>query len=375
LRVLVTGSAGFIGGYLVEELLGRGYEVVGLDNLSKYGPVGHSYDGDPRYRFVESDASDPKLLYDLLDGCDHFVAGASMVGGIAFYHTYCYDLLAANMRIATSSCDAAIRRHREGSLRKLTSLSSSMVYESASRWPSVEGDQGRVPPPRTAYGLGQLAIEYLTRSAHEQHGLPFTILRPFNCVGVGERRGLKDVEVRSGNLELALSHVVPDLVRKILAGQNPLHVMGSGQQVRCYISGGDLARGIATAVEHESALNEDFNLSSARPTSVAELARAIWEHIQQPDVPLRLVHDEPFKLDVARQVASTDKAKRLLGFEASTSLDEMLADVVAWIRSGYEAGIVQELNSKPRKPGTPEGTGTFVEKTPSTWRPAVETNS
>jgi nucleoside-diphosphate-sugar epimerase len=350
LRVLVTGSAGFIGGYLVEELLARGHEVVGLDNLSKYGPVAHSYDGEPRYRFVEGDASDPELLYELLEGCDHFVAGASMVGGIAFYHSYSYDLLAANMRIAASSCDAAIRRHREGPLQKLTCLSSSMVYESAFSWPSVEGDQLRIPPPRTAYGLGQLAIEYLTRSAHEQHELPFTILRPFNCVGVGERRGLQDVEVRSGNLKLALSHVVPDLVRKLLAGQDPLHVIGSGEQVRCYISGGDLARGIATAVEHESALNEDFNLSTARATSVSELATAIWEQIHQPLVPLRFVHDEPYKLDVARQVASTDKAKRLLGFEASTSLDEMLSEVVAWIRSGYATGVVDELAAISGRP-------------------------
>jgi nucleoside-diphosphate-sugar epimerase len=339
--VLVTGSAGFIGGYLVEELLARGHEVVGLDSLAKYGPVAHSYDGEPGFCFVEGDASDPHLLYELLDGCDHFVASASMVGGIAFYHTYCYDLLAANVRIAAASCDAAIRRHGEGSLRKLTCLSSSMVYESASSWPSAEGDQLQIPPPRTAYGFGQLAIEYLSRSAHEQHGLPFTILRPFNCIGVGERRALKDVEVRSGNLAVALSHVVPDLVGKTLAGQDPLHVMGSGAQVRCYTYGGDLARGIATAVEHEAALNEDFNLSTAKPTSVSELAQAIWEHVHGPDAPLRLAHDEPYRLDVARQVASTDKAKRLLGFEATTSLDEVLAEIVPWIRTCYEAGTIR----------------------------------
>ena len=81
--VLVTGSAGFIGGYLVEELLNRGHDVVGLDNYSKYGPVAHSYDDHPRYHFTEGDARDVGLVTELLADCDHFVAGAAMIGGIS----------------------------------------------------------------------------------------------------------------------------------------------------------------------------------------------------------------------------------------------------------------------------------------------------
>src|SRR5690606_1560180 len=98
-KVLVTGSAGFIGGYVVQELLDRGYEVVGLDNHSKYGPVARSYDDHPRYRFVVGDARDPELLSELLVGCDHLIAGAAMIGGISYFHTYAYDLLATNERI------------------------------------------------------------------------------------------------------------------------------------------------------------------------------------------------------------------------------------------------------------------------------------
>jgi UDP-glucose 4-epimerase len=132
-RVLVSGSAGFIGGYLVEELLGRGYEVTGVDNLSKYGPVAKSYDNHPSYRFVEGDARDEQLMKDILMGCEHFIAGAAMIGGISYFHTYAYDLLATNERIIATSCDAAIAAHRAGSLKKMTYLSSSMVYESTDR--------------------------------------------------------------------------------------------------------------------------------------------------------------------------------------------------------------------------------------------------
>ena len=139
--VLVTGSAGFIGGYVVKELLDRGHDVVGIDNYSKYGPVTRSYDDHPRYRFIEGDARDVDLMTSELMECDHFIAGAALIGGISYFHTYAYDLLATNERIMASSCDAAIVAHRDGRLQKVTYLSSSMVFESANSWPSFEGQQ------------------------------------------------------------------------------------------------------------------------------------------------------------------------------------------------------------------------------------------
>jgi UDP-glucose 4-epimerase len=252
-RVLVTGSAGFIGGYVVSELLARGHAVTGLDNFSKYGHVRKSYDDHPRYRLVEGDARDTGLLAGLLEDCDHFIAGAAMIGGIAYFHTYPYDLLATNERIIAASCDAGIKAHREGRLRKITYLSSSMVFESADRWPSEEGQQRRIPPPSSSYGFQKLAVEYFARAAWDQYQLPFTIVRPFNCVGIGEGRALGEADIPSGNVKLALSHVVPDLVLKVLKGQDPLHILGSGDQVRHYTYGGDLARGIVTAMEHPAA--------------------------------------------------------------------------------------------------------------------------
>jgi len=339
-KTLVTGAAGFIGGYVVEELLERGHEVVGLDNFSKYGPVHHSYDTHPRYRLVEGDARDAELMAELLADSDHFVAGAAMIGGITYFHTYAYDLLATNERIMVASCDAAIRAHRDGVLQKVTYLSSSMVFESATEWPSREGQQLEIPPPHSSYGFQKLAVEYFARAAREQYGLPFTILRPFNCVGIGERRALGDVEIESGNVTLAMSHVVPDLVQKVLKGQDPLHVLGSGDQVRCYTYGGDLARGIATAVEHPAALNEDFNLSTSEATTVTGLAELIWRKVKGPDLPLQLVHDPPFEHDVQRRIPSTEKAKQVLGFEATTSLDQMLDEVIPWIESAIAEGTI-----------------------------------
>ncbi|GID94849.1 NAD-dependent epimerase/dehydratase family protein [Amorphoplanes digitatis] len=337
-KVLVTGSAGFIGGYLVEELLGRGYDVVGLDDYSKYGPVVHGYDDHPRYRFVEGDARDAALVAELLADCDHFIAGAAMIGGISYFHAYAYDLLATNERIMASSCDAAIAAHRTGKLRKVTYLSSSMVYESTDHWPSKEGDEQHIAPPRSSYGFQKLAVEYYARAAWEQHKLPYTIVRPFNCVGVGEGRALGEVEVLSGNVKLAMSHVVPDLVQKVLKGQDPLHVLGTGEQVRHYTYGGDLARGIVEAMEQDAAYNEDFNLSTAESTTVLELAEVIWRKVKGPDVPFRYVSDDPYEYDVAMRVPDVTKAREVLGFTAETTLDTMLDEVIPWIERAVEQG-------------------------------------
>jgi UDP-glucose 4-epimerase len=339
-RVLVTGSAGFIGGYVVEELLARGHEVVGVDNESKYGHVERSFDGHPAYRLIRGDARDASLMTEALVGCEHLIAGAAMIGGISYFHTYAYDLLATNERILAATCDAAIRAHREGTLRKVTYLSSSMVYESATAWPSAEGQELEIPPPHSSYGFQKLAVEYFARAAFSQHELPYTIVRPFNCVGVGESRALGDIEILSGNVKLAMSHVVPDLVQKVVKGQDPLHILGDGTQIRHYTYAGDLAQGIVAAMESPAALNDDFNLSTRESTTVLDLAERIWHRVKGDDVPFRYVSDDPFEHDVQRRIPSVEKARRVLGFSATTTLDQMLDIVIPWIDQAIRAGAI-----------------------------------
>lgn len=339
-KVLISGSAGFIGGYVVEELLRREHTVVGVDNLSKYGEVAKSYDNNPAYTFVEGDCRDTDLMKDLLADCDHFIAGAAMIGGISYFHTYAYDLLATNERIIAASCDAAIAARDSGRLQKVTYLSSSMVFESTTAWPSFEGQERQVPPPLSSYGFQKLAVEYFARAAFDQYGLPYTIVRPFNCVGIGERRALGDVDVMSGNVKLAMSHVVPDLVQKVVKGQDPLHILGDGSQIRHYTYGGDLAEGIVTAMEHPAALNEDFNLSTATSTNVLELAELIWHKVRGAETPFRYISDQPFEHDVAKRVPATEKAKKVLGFDATTSLEAMLDEVIPWIERAVADGTI-----------------------------------
>ena len=343
MKVLVTGSAGFIAGYLVQELLSQGHAVVGVDNYSKYGPVEKSYQRHPGYTFVQGDAKNVGLMTELASDCDHFVAGAARIGGISYFHEYAYDLLAENERIVAASFDAGIAAARKGRLVKMTVLSSSMVFENATVFPTPESHLREAPPPTSTYGFQKLACEYFARGAFEQYGLPYTICRPFNCVGVGESRALGGKDVPSGNVRLAMSHVVPDLVQKALKGQDPLRILGSGDQIRCYTYGGDLARGIVAAIFHPAARNEDFNLSTDKATTVRELAELVWTkvHGNGPSArPFRMESDPPYPHDVARRVPETAKAREILGFEAATSLSETLDEVVPWIRQEIAEGRI-----------------------------------
>jgi UDP-glucose 4-epimerase len=169
--------------------------------------------------------------------------------------------------------------------------------------------------------------------------LPYTICRPFNCVGIGEGRALGDAPVQSGNVAVAMSHVLPDIVLKLIKGQDPLHILGEGNQVRHYTYGGDLARGIRLCMESDRAVNEDFNLSTRTGHTVLELAELVWKRLR-PGVPFRYVCDEPFPYDVQRRIPDVEKAKSVLSFEATTPLETVLDEVIPWIEGQLELGVL-----------------------------------
>ena len=265
------------------------------------------------------DARDPGALGLALAGmeCDHLIAGAALCGGVRYMHALPYDILSQNLLISAATMDAAIQAHLHGVLQKVTVISSSMVYENCDDWPFREDEvPGRIPPPWTAYGLSKLAGEYLATAALEQYDLPYTIVRLFNCTGPGDR-----------------DHVITDLTRKVVAGEDPLHILGDGTQVRCFTWAEDIAEGIVTAMEHPAALNEAFNIASPHAVTIQELAETIWRKVRG-DEP-RIVHDEGIRHDVQRRIPSVEKARDVLGFKARTTLDEMLDRIIAWVRRTF----------------------------------------
>jgi nucleoside-diphosphate-sugar epimerase len=251
-------------------------------------------------------------------GCTHVVHLAAIVGGIANFHRLPHTLLEVNNALYNAVFRAALEERVE----RLVYVSSSMVFERASEFPTTEAHLNACPTPRSAYGFSKLAGEVYCRALHAEHGLPFAICRPFNAYGPGE---LPDAEP-------GIAHAVPDLIRKALAGQQPLEIFGSGEQTRTLTHVDDIAHGIATAAVHPAAENEDFNISASRELTVAEIARIVWEACGQDPAELALTHMPSFEVDVQRRWPSVEKARRLLGWEARIDVEEGIASTVEWLR-------------------------------------------
>ncbi len=329
-KVLVTGSEGFIGGYIVKELLDQGYYVYGIDNLSKYGNVIRNHSEDSNYEFHNGDVKDKKLLKKVMSDCDYLIAGAAMIGGISYFHEFEYDLLSENEKIISTTTDIAIDCYQNHNLKRVVFLSSSMVFESSDVFPTEEKDLFNIPPPISSYGFQKLAVEYFARSAHSQYGLEYAIARPFNCVGIGEVKTKTNKKLTESSSKLALSHVVPDLILKTLENTKEIEILGSGNQIRHYTYGEDLAKGICLLLEHPNAKNEDFNLSTSESTTVLELAEIIWNKIRNEEE-FKFKSVDPFEFDVQKRIPSTEKAKDLLDYEAKTTIPEMLDIVIPWV--------------------------------------------
>jgi nucleoside-diphosphate-sugar epimerase len=312
-RVLVTGGAGMIGQAIVRALLcDPDYEVRVSDQREcpawiREGAEVHT--GDLR------DAAQARAA---MTGATHAIHCAAIVGGIANFHRLPYTLTAANAAL----CSAVIGAALDGGVERFVYISSSMVFERASLFPTPEDHLPDCLPPRSAYGFSKLAGEVQCRAAHDEFGLPFTICRPFNAYGPGE----------APDDEPGIAHVVPDLIRKTLEGRRPLPIFGSGEQTRTLTHVDDIAAGVLAALRSPAGLGEDFNISAAEERTVAQIAQIVWEQCGRDPREFELEHLPSFPVDVQRRWPSVEKARAALGWEARIPLADGIAATVRWLR-------------------------------------------
>jgi UDP-glucose 4-epimerase len=312
-RVLVTGGAGTIGSAVVRRLLrDPEFEVRISDQLPapqwmREGCEVHT--GDLRL---------PAEALTATNGCTHVIHLAAIVGGIANFHRLPHTLTEVNNALY----NAVIRAALDVEVERFVYVSSSMVFERAEMFPTPEDYLPQCPVPVSAYGFSKLTGEVYCRAAHAEHGLPYTICRPFNAYGPGERP----------DDEPGIAHAVPDLIKKTLSGQRPLEIFGSGEQTRTLTHVDDIAAGIVTAMSSPAGLNEDFNISAARELTVAEIARIVWEACGEDPEAFALKHLPSFAVDVRRRWPSVEKARTLLGWQAEIELEEGIAHTVRWLR-------------------------------------------
>jgi UDP-glucose 4-epimerase len=312
-RVLVTGGAGTIGAAVVRRLLSDpAFEVRVSDQRlapqwMREGAEVHT--GDLRLAQEARAAT---------RGCTHVIHLAAIVGGIANFHRLPHTLTEVNNALY----NAVIRAALDAEVERFLYVSSSMVFERAEVFPTAEEYLADCPVPVSAYGFSKLTGEVYCRAAHQEHGLPYTICRPFNAYGPGE---MPDAEP-------GIAHAVPDLIEKVLSGQRPLQIFGSGEQTRTLTHVDDIADGIVTALGSPAALNEDFNISAARELSIAEIARIVWEACGEDADAFELEHLPTFEVDVQRRWPSVEKARELLGWQARIEVEDGIAATVRWLR-------------------------------------------
>jgi len=311
-KILVCGSEGSLMQATIPHLREAGHEVRGVDSFFRYGRQEKQRD----YEFMEGDLCDPALVKKACQGVDFIFQAAARIFGVVGFHKLGADILSRDIVLHQNVLWEALRQD----VRKVVYISSSMVYERATRVPSEETDVDDMPVPLTDYGLSKLVGERLSRAFQKQYGLAYTVWRPFNIITPYEK----------GESEEGMSHVFADFIRKIvIEKQNPVSILGDGEQVRCFTWIGDVAGAIAGYSLDSQTDNEAFNLGNPVPTAMKDLALKIHQMARERGIiaggeELAFRHLPIYQDDVRVRIPSIRKAQEKLGWEPKVNLDEAL---------------------------------------------------
>jgi UDP-glucose 4-epimerase len=321
MRVLVTGSEGSLMQWVIPKLVADGHEVTGVDNFFRYGRSERERD----YEFVEGDLTDEGLVRSLVADKDVVIQAAARIFGVKGFHKYPADILSRDVLLHQHILWQAMQQQVE----KVVYISSSMVYERCETVPSYEEDVDEQRVPYTDYGLSKLVGERLCRAFEQQYGIDYTIWRPFNII-----TPLEEAEEEQG-----IAHVFADFIERLLVeGKNPMPIFGDGEQIRCFTWIDDVASAIATHLNDPRTSSEAFNLGNPHPTTMKELANKIFsvgkrKGFEIPGEQLELEHLPIYGDDVRIRIPAIEKAKSVLGWEPTVSLDEALEICVDRIAS------------------------------------------
>jgi UDP-glucose 4-epimerase len=312
-RVLVSGGAGYLGAAVVRRLLADPlYEVRVADlraapQWMREGCEVHT--GDLR---------EPQQALAAVAGCTQVIHLGALVGAADSPQRLPHTLIEANTALDRALVRAALDEQTE----RLLYVSCDAVFEGAATFPTPEEHLADCTVPQSVLAFAKLTGEAYCRSAHREHGLPFTICRPSTLYGPGETPGG----------EHPPADPVAEMIGKVLSGQRPVQLPGPGERTRTLTHVEDAADGILLALGSPAALNQDFNLAAGNETSLDDLARLVWEACEEDSQELELEHLPAVACDPQRLWPAAEKARRLLGWEAQVDLRQGIASTAAWLR-------------------------------------------
>ena len=294
-KILVTGSEGSLMQYVIPVLMDQGYEVIGVDNFARYGEI----ERKRNYDFIRGDLTDVNFVDSLFNGkkIDGVIQAAALIYGVGGFNKYPADILSKDI-VLHQNILWAMKKY---GVKKVTYISSSMVYERCINHPSKEEDAFNSLIPSTDYGMSKLVGEKLCIAFARQYGLKYTIWRPFNIITPHE----------VAEKEQGLSHVFADFIQNLLIEKkNPLPIFGDGEQIRCFTWIGDIANAIGKYSFLDKTDNEIYNLGNPEPISMKDLARLI--HQGKEELKFKTVKE--YNDDVIIRIPDITKASNDLNF-------------------------------------------------------------
>jgi|688.fasta_scaffold00075_4 UDP-glucose 4-epimerase len=326
MKILVTGSEGSLMQAVIPLLLKKKYVVYGVDNLARYGErLGHA---GTDYTFIKCDLTDGISVNRLVEQVkpDYIIQAAATIYGVGGFNKYCGEMY-KDITLHDNVLRAAVAHN----VKKVVYISSSMVYENCPQVigePVAEDIVEQYPAPSTDYGLSKFVGERVSRAYFKQHGLKYTIWRPFNIITPYEK---------SEDEEVGISHVFADYIKNIvIEKKKPLPIIGDGLQVRCFTWIDEVAQAIADYSFLEKTDNETYNLGNPEPISMRVLAEKIIDvaaneyQLFTPYYPLYETVGE-YENDVKVRIPNVDKAKEQLGWEAKMKVDDSVRMCLKYI--------------------------------------------
>ena len=317
-RILITGGAGFIGTTLARRLVDEN-EILAFDNLHRDALGGTELTDHPNFSFVHGDVLDANALAEVARGATHIVHAAAIAGVDTVIESP-VRTMRVNLIGTYNTLEAALAT--KDTVERLIEFSTSEVFGTyAFRVDETSvTTQGSVGEARWTYAVSKLAGEHMAHAYHQEFGLPTVSVRPFNVYGPGQIGG----------------GAIRAFIEAALEGRD-LTIHGDGSQIRawCYVD--DMVEALLLSLEHPNAVGESFNIGNARSAvTIFDLARRIKA---LSGCPGELVFQPLHYLDVELRIPNVDKARTLLGFEATVELDEGLERTIAWYRAKTPSSV------------------------------------